>query len=184
VNVSRRAWIAALCGGLVALGAFADDAHRTVRADLLGAWRLVRIDVRGPQGAEPDPFYGTGSEGLLVYDPSGWFSVQIMSGPRPRLEVPAARPERPGGGAAVAKEAALDTYYAYYGSWSFDPATSTVTHHAFGALYPSEQGATYAQRVQVDGRRMTFTRSQGVPPHQTIQTKVWERIPESAVETP
>jgi hypothetical protein len=172
----RWRWHALLLG-LLSMAAPASDPPQTSREDLVGAWKLARIETRGPRGVKPDAFYGAGSEGLLIYDKGGWFSVQIMSGPRPMLAVPAARPERPGGARAPAKEGALDTYYAYYGTWTFDAASSTVTHHASGALYPSEQGARYAQRVQVDGTRMTFTRTQGTPPHQAIQTKVWERVP-------
>ena len=145
------------------------------RNDLIGTWRLVSIVNQGPGGPGADAFYGAASEGLLIYDRSGWFSVQIMSRPRPPLDVPSVRPERAGGADAAAKEGALDTYYAYYGTWTYDPATSMVNHHATGALYPSEEGATYSQRVQIDGSRMTFTRSQGTPPHQTVQIKTWER---------
>ncbi len=50
--------------------------------------------------------------------------------------------------------------------------TSTVTHHAKGALYPSEDEAIYPQHVEVVGRRMTFTRMQGT----TVQKKLWERV--------
>ena len=105
----RGAWIGATLCAEIALAASAQSVAPTQRDDLVGAWHLVAIDVRGPQGAEPDPFYGHGSEGLLIYERTGWFSVQIMSGPRPTLELPAARPELPGGRNASAKEAALDT---------------------------------------------------------------------------
>jgi hypothetical protein len=143
---------------------------------LVGAWRLVRIEAKGEAGKSPDPFYGEGSEGLLIYDPSGWFSVQIMGAARPHVDAPASRPLPATGTAATARAAALDSYYAYYGTWTFDPATSTVTHHALGTMYPGEQGATYAQHVEFDGTRMSFIRRQGHAPHETVQTKVWERV--------
>jgi len=151
--------------------------RRTVRQDLLGAWRLVGIDVEGPAGREADPFYGNGSRGLLIYDASGWFSVQIEGSGRPAVEVPAVRPV--GGqsdSTARLKAAALDSYYAYYGTWSFDPATSTVTHHAEGALYPAEDDATYPQHVEVVGKSMSFTRTQNVAGRSTMQTKRWQRV--------
>jgi hypothetical protein len=166
----------ALLVGVLSIGAAGPAAHWTTREDLVGAWHLVKIDVQGPAGAGIDPFYGSGSEGLLIYDRDGWFSVQIMSAPRPALAVPGTRPAAPGGADAAAKEAALDSYYAYYGTWTFDAASSTVTHHATGALYPSESRATYSQAVQVEGDRMTFTRTTGTPPDRTVQTKTWERV--------
>jgi hypothetical protein len=146
----------------------ADD-KRTTQQDLIGAWRLVDIEVQGPAGREPDPFYGNGTHGLLIYDASGWFSVQIENADRPTLKVPAVRPVP---AASEADSKALNSYYAYFGTWSFDPATSTVTHHAKGALYPSEDAAVYPQHVEVVGRRMTFSRSQ----NGKTQRKLWERV--------
>jgi hypothetical protein len=148
---------------------------RTTQQDLIGAWRLVAIEVEGPAGREVDPFYGSGSRGLLIYDASGWFSVQIEGSGRPALQVPSVRPE-PEQAESRLNTAVLDTYYAYYGTWSFDQATSTVTHHAKGALYPGEDGATYAQHVEIVGRRLIFTRTQNVAGHSAVQTKRWERL--------
>jgi Lipocalin-like domain len=153
----------------------ADGNHvpRTTQRDLVGAWRLVDIDVEGPAGREVDPFYGSGSRGLLIYDASGWFSVQIEGSGRPPVQVPSVRPvPELSASSARVKAAALDSYYAYYGTWTFEETTSTVTHHAKGALYPDEDDATYPQHVEVVGRRMIFTRTQ----NGTVQTKRWERV--------
>jgi len=166
---------------LAALGrtpaADSDPAPPTTGRDLVGAWRLVSIDVQGPSGPELDPFYGEGTQGLLIYDATGWFSVQFMGAARPKLEVPDTRPERTADTHTAIKAAALDSYYAYYGTWEFDPSTSTVTHHSKGALYPDETGATYRQHVEVKGVTMTFRRSQGDRNHPTIQIKTWEKLP-------
>ena len=152
-------------------------APRMTQQGLIGAWRLVNIEVEGPAGHEADPFYGSGSRGLLIYDASGWFSVQIEGAGRPALQVPSVRPAPDQSESTARLEAAvLDSYYAYYGTWSFDPVTSTVTHHAKGALYPGEDEATYAQHVEIVGRRMSFSRTQNVAGHVTVQTKRWERV--------
>jgi hypothetical protein len=162
----------ALCAADTGLGR-----HPTTRQDLIGAWRLVDIKVEGPGGRQNDPFYGAGSRGLLIYDASGWFSVQIEGSGRPVVQVPSARPEAgQTDSTARLKAAALDSYYAYYGTWSFDPATSTITHHARGALYPAEDNATYPQHVEVVGKRMSFTRRQMAAGHASVQTKLWERV--------
>ncbi len=101
-----------------------------------------------------------------------------MGSDRPRLTVPGSRPEHADAPRDKEKLASLDTYYAYYGTWTFDAATSTVTHHARGALYPSEQAAVYPQHVEVRGDTMTFTRTQGEGTAKTLQTKVWQRVTE------
>jgi Lipocalin-like domain len=152
-------------------------APRTTQQDLIGAWRLVNIEVEGPAGREVDPFYGSDSRGLLIYDASGWFSVQIEGSGRPALQVPSVRPAPDQSESTARLEAAvLDSYYTYYGTWSFNPVTSTVTHHAKGALYSGEDEATYAQHVEIVGRRMSFSRTQNVAGHVTVQTKRWERV--------
>jgi hypothetical protein len=158
------AWAALTVTALCAAGD-----KRTTQQDLVGAWRLVSIDVQGSAGREADPFYGNGSRGLLIYDRSGWFSVQIEGADRPPVQVPDARPVP---AATAADSKALHSYYAYFGTWSFDPVTSTVTHHAKGALYPSEDAAVYPQHVEVANTRMTFSRTQ----NGKTQTKVWERV--------
>jgi hypothetical protein len=165
--------------GLAVSTLFAADASlgkHASRDSLLGAWRLVAIEVTGAGGPEVDPFYGTGSRGLLIYDASGWFSVQIEGSGRPSAVVPSARPSVKDDSAARISAAVLDTYYAYYGTWSFDPVTSTVTHHSKGALYPSEDEATYSQHVEIDGRQLVFSRTQDIAGHRTVQTKRWERL--------
>jgi hypothetical protein len=171
-----KAMFAPIGAGLLVATLCAADAEapHTRQQDLIGAWRLLSIQV---DGAEVDPFYGKGSRGLLIYDKSGWFSVQIEGAGRPAVEVPPARPvPRQGERARRQKSAALDSYYAYYGTWSFDEASSTVTHHAKGALYPSEDQANYAQHVEIKGQRLIFSRTQIIAGHSTLQTKEWERV--------
>jgi hypothetical protein len=152
-------------------------APQLTKQDLIGAWALVNIEVAGPAGREVDPFYGSGSRGLLIYDASGWFSVQIEGSGRPAVQVPPVRPApEESESTGRLKAAVLDSYYAYYGNWSFDPVTSTVTHHAKGALYPGEDEATYPQHVEIVGRHLIFTRTQKVAGRSTVQTKRWERV--------
>jgi hypothetical protein len=163
--------VSALCA------ADGDRAPRMTRQDLIGAWRLVDIEVEAPAGREVDPFYGSGSRGLLIYDASGWFGVQIEGSGRPAVQVPPVRPAPDqSDSTARLKAAVLDSYYAYYGTWSFDQAASTVTHHAKGALYPGEDDANYVQHVEIVGRQMIFARTQNIAGHLTVQRKRWERV--------
>jgi hypothetical protein len=46
-----------------------DTAHLS-RNDLIGVWRLVRIEYSGSHGAIADPFYQADSTGLIIYDSS------------------------------------------------------------------------------------------------------------------
>jgi hypothetical protein len=124
-----------------------------------------------------DPFYQPDSDGIIVYDASGWMSIQIAAPHRQAFEVPASRsPAAAIGALSPRKAAAFDTYYSYYGTWDLDAATGVVTHHVKSSLIPAETGLSYAQNVTLEGGRLTFTLRDKDHGEETIRRKVWERI--------
>src|SRR5271165_96232 len=167
-------WCAPLCqagspggGGVLPL----------TRQQLVGTWRLVSIDYATPRGPMPDPFYQTGSTGILIYDSTGWMSVQIAAPHRPRWEIPQSRSSSAASAQKVPSKAeAFDTYYAYFGTWDFDEATAVLTHHVKASLIPAETDLNYAQTATLEGARLVFTGRGGMPGEKTIRRKVWERI--------
>jgi Lipocalin-like domain len=123
---------------------------------LIGAWRLVSVETIRPNGEVIYPFYGKHPEGLIVYDRSGWMSVQIVSDPKPA----ATHIDSRGAmlkAAPAEKIAAIEGYYAYCGTWTVDAATSTVTHHVKQALYPGERGQDFSRHFALNGGLLTLT---------------------------
>jgi tetratricopeptide (TPR) repeat protein len=152
-------------------------AAHAIRQDLIGAWRLISIQVIGPNGTADDPFYNADPTGILIYDASGWMSVQIAGQPRPAMDAAASRPARADKPEdARLKAAVLDTYYAYSGTWHYDEAASTVTHHIESSLISGESGKSYTQAVALDGGNMIFTTRREAAGGATIQKKIWTRI--------
>jgi hypothetical protein len=147
------------------------------RQQLIGAWRLVRIEVAGANGPITDPFYQADSSGLLIYDPSGWMSVQISAPHRVGWPVPAARSADPVAQDEPLKAAAFDTYYAYFATWTLDAAASVVTHHVASSLLPAENGRDYAQTIALVGDRLIFRGQDVINGERAVRTKVWERDP-------
>ena len=174
-----RSFIAlGLC--LCAVRVRSDGRSLPLTADILaGAWKLVSIEYSGSAGPERDPLFWPHSSGIIVYDRSGWMSVQISGPDRPMLEDEA----RTSGSVAkdpVARTLAFETYYAYSGTWTFDEATSAVTHHIRMSLLPYEVGKDYRRLVSFDGRHLTLTvdpgqdRGRGKQVNRRVLT--WERI--------
>jgi hypothetical protein len=146
------------------------------REQLIGAWRLVSMDYRGPDNSSVDPFYQPGSTGLLIYDSSGWMSVHIVGPHRQAWKVPMSRsPTTDSPQDNALKAAAFDTYYAYFGTWDFDQAHAVVTHHVASALLPAEVGLSYAQQISLDDGRLIFTTRTGPKGRETMRRKIWER---------
>src|SRR5678809_1042979 len=54
----------------------------TTAPAVIGSWRLVSYDDRGPGGVVSYP-YGRTPAGLLVYDATGHMAIQIMKQPPP-----------------------------------------------------------------------------------------------------
>jgi len=146
------------------------------RQDLIGTWRLIRMSYSGLNGTHVDPFYQPDSSGLLIYERSGWMSVQISGPRRAPGDIPTVRGPPVDAATALREASAFGTYYAYFGTWTFDPATATVTHHVAGALIPAEVGLDYGQSAAlVHGRLLLTTRT--VEQGQTIvREKIWERV--------
>jgi hypothetical protein len=162
---------------LPAASADRGDSSQLTRQDLIGAWRLVRIEYAGPRGPIVDPFYQADSTGIIIYDSSGWMSVHIAAPHRRGWEVPASRLSSIAMSQDMRlKAAAFDTYYTYSGTWDFDEATSIVTHHVKSSLIPAESGLNYAQKVTLESGRLIFTVRSGSKGQETVRRKIWERV--------
>lgn len=146
---------------------------------LIGAWRLAATEYRGPHGETTDPFYQEGSTGIIIYDASGWMSVQIGGPGRRGAPATEVRLPRSTDGDAL-KAQAYDSYYSYYGTWEYDASTSTVIHHLHSSLVPGEAGMSYAQVATLEGGRLVFTGRSGEAGHETVRRKVWERLTPAA----
>ena len=102
-----------------------------VAQKLVGAWRLVSVEVTD----HTFHFAYDHPTGVIIYDRSGWMSVQIdIRGTRkPFVNGPA-------GGTSEEKVAAFDNYIAYYGTYTLDLKAQTVTHHLEDASPPNWRG--------------------------------------------
>ena len=143
--------------------------------DLIGTWRLISVETIRPNGEVIYPFYGKHPEGLLIYDPSGWMSVQIVSDPKPAVPTTSSRE-----GFLAAnpddKITAVNGYYAYYGTWTLDASAHTVTHHIQQSLYPGENGSEGTRQMQLEGNHLTLLAKTHEMNEDHQRKLVWERV--------
>jgi len=159
-----------------------EEAAAMTKQSVIGAWRLVSIDYSGPDGALADPVFGPTPQGIIVYDQTGWMSVQIVTANRPVMRRPATRTS----GVVTADDAklaaaAFDTYYAYFGTWEFNAATSVITHHVKSSLLPYETGLEYRREATFDGAHLKLTARSQESGEARQRTLVWERIADSGL---
>jgi hypothetical protein len=90
---------------------------------------------------------GERAKGVLDYSADGKVSVHIMG----------------------------EGYFAYYGDYTVDEASATVTHHLEMASEPSFVGASNVRRAQLEGRRLVLTGSMNFDGQPREIRVVWER---------
>jgi hypothetical protein len=153
-----------------------DGQAASTSQQLLGTWRLVSIETIRPNGEVVYPFYGKRPEGLLMYDRSGWMSVQIVSDPKPTVPTASSR-EGFLASKPAEKVSAIDGYYAYCGTWSVDESASTVTHHIQQSLGPGERNEDVVRKLSIDGNRLTLLAKTHEAGEDRLRRLVWERVP-------
>jgi hypothetical protein len=151
------------------------DKPTSISDQLVGAWRLVSIETLRSNGEVIYPFYGKHPEGLLMYDRSGWMSVQIISDPKPTVPRDDSR-ERFLAAPSSEKVSAIDGYYAYFGTWTVDLSGATVTHRIRESLYPGERGEEGVRRLQLHGDRLKLTAKTHEMGEEHERRLVWERL--------
>jgi hypothetical protein len=136
---------------------------------LFGAWRLLSLDAIKANGEATTGWLGRKPTGLLVYDRSGYMSVQIMSGPRERsVERDKNRPSGP-------------AYYAYFGAFDVDDRVHTITHIVLGSLRSEEVGVTYTQDFELSHDELTLLTARHLVDGEERRNRIaWQRGPQRA----
>jgi len=173
-----RSWcllFAIVLAGLPSTSAPSPGEAKMPQEKFVGAWRLVSVETVRPSGEIIYPYYGKHPEGLIVYDASGWMSVQIVSDPPPTHPSASSREEMLQAPSAE-KSAAFDGYYAYFGTWTVDETKATVTHHIKQSLFPAERGEEGVRHFELDGDRLTLTAKTHEMGEDHKRKVVWERL--------
>ena len=146
---------------------------------VVGSWKILTGETVHADGSITYPFMGKEPIGLIVYQPNGLMSVQVMRDPRPPVPV--------SGSAFRAtqeeKSAAFSGYYAYWGGYTTSASDNTVIHQVNASLWPQEVGITYKRTYAFAGDRLVLT----TPPfsidgRQAFNRLTWQRVSDTLVK--
>ena len=145
--------------------------RRPLSSALPGTWQLLsRIDVTAAGEQRPESSLGESPLALLIYDRSGHFAAQFMRQDR-SVDVPA------GPGAAKNNSRAQNGYDAYFGTYTVDDASGSVTQRLLGALSRENVGLVLTRTMQVRDDtliiRLDTTAADGTP---VTRTLTWQRV--------
>jgi len=136
-------------------GAQDRSANEGIRGQLVGAWRLARLEQPGPDGK----IHNADSTGLLVFTRDGHMSVQVMER-NPQAQ-----------GTAGPEQYSQGGYEASFGTYQIDESSHTFTFHVDGALVRSLVGKDLPRAFELSGKQLTV-RSARPEEHWRV---IWER---------
>ena len=138
---------------------------------LIGTWQLEsRIDRTRSGERRLEASLGEDPIALLYYDRAGHFAAQFMKRNRDGAESGAAT-------ASANNTRAIGGYDAYFGTYTIDDQTGTVTQTLVGALARENVGHVVTREMRVKGDALTIEletmSSDGEP---VVRTLVWRRV--------
>jgi hypothetical protein len=120
-------------------------------SSLLGTWQLVLVDNVLPDGSRIH-VYGPSPEGLIVFDATGHYSVDIFSAGRPKFAS-----NDKSKGTPEEYQAAIQGSNCHYGTYRVNDGDGTVALHVEGATFANWEGADLTWPFTVNGDQMTIT---------------------------
>jgi hypothetical protein len=139
---------------------------------LVGTWRLISRVVTLEDGtAVQEPGLGKTPSGYLIYDSSGHMAAQLMRPDRP-MAIDCGAPDP----APRENSQSVNGYDAYFGTYTIDETSHTVTHHLEGALAASDVGKNLLREFQISGDKLTIIVRTSSPKEKQIRTLIWGRV--------
>ena len=137
---------------------------------MVGTWRLLNIVAVRASGDRIASRFGIHPTGFIIYDGTGHMAVQIMTSPWPAF----VNPEQP---TPKELEAVFNGYVAYAGTYRYDAATRTVTHHVQMSMDPDDLGKDFRRTVELEEDTVTLTvQHYPLNGEQVTLRLQWERV--------
>jgi hypothetical protein len=146
------------------------ESARSLRAQLIGTWRLVSATQQLADGTvRPDPQTGPKGVGYLIYTETGQVCVVVGNSDRKRWESAQAPTEED-------VRSAFNGLVAYAGTFQVNEAEGLVVHHIDVDRVPNLAGTDRKRFCSFSGNKLTLRAVPPLPTGVKEWTIVWERI--------
>jgi hypothetical protein len=152
----RRSVILGLCVMSIVGPAFmlasTADAQGLKKQLLVGTWTLVGTENTKADGSKADVF-GTNPKGILIFDPSGHYSLTIV-----RSDLPKFAAGTSDHGTAAENQAVLAGMIASFGGYSVNETDGTLTTQVEGSSFPNLAGGEQKRLISsLTGSELKYT---------------------------
>jgi len=137
----------------------------------IGVWKLVSFIMHGRDG-ETAHLLGEDAKGMIVYHECGYMSAQLSN-----PSVPKFANDNQWLGAPEEIKAAFEGFVSYYGTYSINEKSKTVSHHLEVSLFPNWVGQDQVRLYDFSGDRLTLsTDSIRIGDKEWTAVLVWKRV--------
>lgn len=126
-------------------------AQKTANEQVVGTWILVLVDNVLPDGSRVQ-LYGPNPQGILMFDASGRYSMQILRDGRPKF---AANDKSKG--TPEEYKAAVQGSNSHFGTYTVNETDHTVTFHIEHASFPNWEGTERKSPFTLTGDEFKYT---------------------------
>jgi hypothetical protein len=119
-------------------------------AGLVGTWSLVLVDNVAPDGSRVH-LYGEDPQGILTFDASGHYALQILRSGRPRF---AANDKSKG--TAEENQAAVQGSNTHFGTYMVNEKEHTITFSIDHAFFPNWEGTKQTRSFTLTADRFKY----------------------------
>ena len=149
--------------------AWAQQAAKAMKDQLVGTWVLVSADEVGKDGSRK-PNFGPNPKGTMMFDANGRYSAMLMSSSRPKFSAGNRSKGTPEENATTVRGS-----LAYYGTYSVDEASKTLISNVEGSTFPNSEGQQQKRTII----SLTANELKYINPATTIggtAEAVWRRV--------
>jgi len=145
-------------------------AHADTAAELVGTWAVVLVDNILPDGSRV-ALYGPHPQGLLMFDPHGRYSLQLMRTDRVKF----ASNDKSKGTAEEIK-AAVEDSNSHFGRYSVAPDGRTIIFQIEHASFPNWDGTVQVRSFSLTGDRLTYRVPSPTTDRSATGEVAWQRL--------
>ena len=137
---------------------------------LVGTWKLVSVEQRGPKGELLAPKAPGAPVGLMMCDPDGFVGLAVMQSGRQKY----------GGSEPTPAEAkaAFESFTSIFGTYTADQRGGSMVIRVDGSLDPNLTSTEYRTDFTLSGNRLTMKARPSASGRQ--DTFVWERAADAS----
>jgi len=166
--------IAVLGVGLLPGTALSEQTSASIKDQLVGTWLNVSIKYKFPDGRTVDSF-GPNSKGIMMLDSGGRMAFINI-----RSDLPKFASKDRTNGTPEENKAVVQGSFAYFGTYTVDEASRTLTVRYEASTFPNFEGMEAKRTYTLTGDELSYTNPVATIGPGVVAEAVWRRAPNGA----